>query len=156
LLFSGVALEVAMMFASSSSVDRRHKAARGEVEIRFPAHGMLHTWVAGHMDTSVADFIRTAGNEVISRHGRLLAFHEWADAETYDSAARKLLTDWGTEITADVVKVHILFRSKLAAMGVSVASVVLGGMIAPYQDAQKFQRALQEAVRERHQRGSAC
>lgn len=134
------------MVPFSPNVDRTLETPKGEVRIRFPARGIMHSCVRGHMDVATAEFIRDTGNEFVLHCRRMEVFHQWDSLETYDSAARKVLTDWGLDIRGNVIKVHILFRSKLVAMGVSVATVVLGNMIEAHRDPQKFALALQAAV----------
>ena len=97
--------------------------------------------VDGRLTKAIAERIVEADNTVIREDGRLVAFHDWERAESYDTEARLLLTRWGASIARDVEVVHILFRSKLVAMGVSVAALVLGGMIHPHTTRASFEAA---------------
>ncbi len=77
---------------------------------------------------------------------RLIAFHDWEALTSYESEARTALTTWGFDIRSGVERVHILVRSKLVRMGVSVASIVLVGMIVAHGERTKFDRELFAAL----------
>lgn len=97
--------------------------------------------VEGHLSASIAEQIVQAGNGVVREDGRLVAFHDWERVESYDTEARLLLTSWGRAIAPNVEVVHILVRSKLVAMGVSVAALALGGMLRPHASRATFDAA---------------
>ena len=120
---------------------------RGAVTTWILAPGVLVTRAEGHLDVELAQRIIHSGDVVIARFGGLTAFHDWQRIVTYDSTARAQLTKWGYDIRKDVRRVHILVGSKLVKMGVSVASLVLVGMIAAYDGRPAFERALAEATR---------
>lgn len=120
--------------------------ARGSVTTWVLAPGVLVSRGQGHLDTELAGHIVESGDAVIARYGTLVAFHDWQKIETYDSNARARLTSWDYRIRQDVERVHILVASKLVKMGVSVASLVLVGMIVAYDDRSRFEVALRETL----------
>lgn len=126
-----------------------HRGPRGSVALWMPAPGVLVTRAEGHFHAEMAGAVVAAGNRVIEAHGTLLAFHDWQDVKTYDSETRAKLTDWGYAIRKSVERVHVLVGSKLVKMGVSVASIVLVGMLVGYDEREAFEATLREAVRER-------
>jgi len=125
---------------------RTWETARGSVATWAPASGVYVTRVVGHMEAEIANRIISAGNDVIARDGKLIAFHDWSAVTGYDSACRQSLTQWGYEIRGQVERVHILITNKLVRMGVSVASIVLLGMIVSHDEAATFEAQLQAAI----------
>jgi hypothetical protein len=117
-----------------------------------PAEGVLFTRLDGHMDVAAARRIVDAGNQVIREHGRLLVFHDWEEMLSYDTEARHVLTSWAKEIDRSVERAHILFRSKLVAMGVSVAAMALGGMLTAHPSRTSFVAARRDALATRKPR----
>lgn len=76
--------------------------------------------------------------------GRLEIFHDWSGMTGYDPEARKLLTEWNVRHSGDVQQVHMLVKSRVIAMGVSVSSLVAGRDFAAYSDRHLWERPLAE------------
>jgi hypothetical protein len=123
----------------------RWETPRGSVTTWVLPPNLLVTKADGYMDASLADRIVESGNAVVARYGSLLAFHDWQAITGYESAARVRLTTWGNEIRAKIQRVHVLVGSKLVKMGVTVASLVLGNMLMPYDDRARFEAKLRDA-----------
>ena len=113
------------------------------------APGVLHTVLHGRVTTETARRIIEAGNLIMAEGQRLCAFHDWEDVQSYEPEARPLLTNWGVERRAQIDTVHILLRSGLTRMGVSLAAMVLGRMLKPYRARDAFEAAMAEAIRAR-------
>jgi hypothetical protein len=122
-------------------------SGRGELSVWSPARGIYVTQARVHIDTTLAAKIVAAGDRVVERDGRLTAFHDWEAVESYDTEARLHLTSWGFRIRKQVDKVHILQRSKLLKMGVSVASIALAGMIVSHEEREPFESVLLASLR---------
>jgi hypothetical protein len=122
------------------------KTDRGEVSTWILAPGLYATRAAGHIEVELSSKIVAGGNEVIREHGKLLAFHDWQGIQTYETDARKQLTDWAIGIRGKVERVHLLTGSKLVRMGVAVASIALGDMVTAYEDRTVFEKLLQDAI----------
>jgi hypothetical protein len=122
---------------------------RGELTTWSLAGGIYATRAQGHIDVELVSKMVAAGDEVVREHGTLIGVHDWEGVTTYESVARKKLTDWGYAIRADVERVHFLTGSKLMRMGIAVASLVLGGMIVAYDDREQFEARLRDVIAER-------
>jgi hypothetical protein len=120
---------------------------RGRLTVASPAPGVLQTIATGHVDVAMADRIIAAGERVLAESKPLFGFHDWEGLTGYETECRKRLTEWGMRIRADVGAVHVLVRSRLVAMGVSVASLALQGMIVPYTERPPFEIALAAHLR---------
>lgn len=121
------------------------RTERGAVTTWMLAPNILVSRAEGYVDTELAEHIVASGNDVIARHGSLVAFHDWQQISGYDSKARTRLTKWGDAIRDEVKGVHILVGSKLVKMGVTVASLVLGNMLTAYDDRARFEKAFRAA-----------
>lgn len=120
---------------------------RGRLRLWVPVSGLYVTECTGHMSVEFAKQIVAHGQQEFERMGHLNIFHDWEKLETYDAAARPTLTDWGLALRRSQVQVNLLVRSKLVRMGVSVASIALGGMLQAHPDRAAFEAALQQAMR---------
>ena len=117
--------------------------------------GVLWSWVAGPRlyATEVWGYLSLEMAQVIVSHSALPvraqqmdSFNCWFEMTGYDSAARNLLTQTA-RANAHPGKLHIGTRSKLVAMGVSVANLVLGGRIQHHGSLADMQAAFDAARR---------
>jgi hypothetical protein len=76
----------------------------------------------------------------------LIGFNDWAGMAGYTTEARVALTKWLFTARGPVAEMHVLVRSKLVAMGVSVANLLLGGFVVPYARPERFKTALAERL----------
>jgi hypothetical protein len=126
----------------------RHETSRGRLSLWTLEHGVLVFQIAGQGDKSfVAPIV--AGFE---RSLRLAPVQMFVDVE--------LMTAYDTELRIEVTAamaperkrigcLHILVRSKLVAMGVSVANLALGGIMTIHGSLPVFQQALSAGLAQR-------
>jgi hypothetical protein len=122
------------------------ETARGRLALWVFEPGLLIFQLASHGDRAFVEPI-VAGLERSLQYGPTVQL--FVDAElmtTYDSELR-------TEVTAALLPerhriacLHIVVRSKLVAMGVSVANLALGGLMTIHRDSGSFVAALQAAT----------
>jgi len=129
------------------SVRTTYEGKRCTLTVASPAPGIFHTIGSGVVDTEMAGRIVEAGDRVVADTRPIVAFHDWEALTGYEPKCREILTDWGLRIRADVEAVHLLVRSRLVAMGVSVAGLVLQGMLVSYSTRAPFEAALEERVK---------
>jgi hypothetical protein len=118
-----------------------HETSRGRLALWTLDQGIFVFQVVAHGDKSfVAPVV--AGFE---RSLRLGPSQMFVDVE--------LMTSYDTEVTAAMARerkrigcLHILVRSKLVAMGVSVANLALGGIMTIHGSSPPFQHALQAGL----------
>jgi hypothetical protein len=137
------------MDASLGPPLREFSSTRGALTIWMPAHGLLVTRSEGHIDSALATAFIAAGNDVVSKDGRLMGFHDWLNVNNYASDARNRLTQWGYDIRANVDHVYFLTGSPILRMGIAVASIVLKEMLIVFTDRGAFEQELRAALRER-------
>ncbi|MEL6759169.1 MAG: hypothetical protein AAFP04_02095 [Myxococcota bacterium] len=124
-----------------------------EGEDRFvlanPGPGILATQVAGRAHLSQVHALIAYQQQVLEQHpGGMWVFHNWAEAQSYAQGVRETLVEWTNAHMDAIFRVHLVFRSRLIAMGVSVAMI---GMkrIQVVSSVEELEAGLAEAVRAR-------
>jgi len=116
---------------------------QGTAVYRYPRPWVLVAKISGHLSADMVDDYLTAINYVVDRGRVFYGFHDWSGMPGYDSICRKRFTEWALQHRPKTGGHHILVVSKLVAMGVSTASMLLGGnLITSYTDRAEFERAL--------------
>ncbi len=138
----------------SFRVERRDDGTRSwarqdaRFELRVVTPAVVLDKIAGVIDEELAAIVTAAFEDVLSRTVHPHTFHDWSEVSGYSPKARKVLTDGVASLRPKMRSVHILFSSRLLAMGISVANAVLGGYIKAYGDRQSFDAAYGKALRE--------
>ncbi len=111
-----------------------------------PAHGVFFTRVSGHANLDCALHVMRSFDRLSALTlGALDVFHDWELVTGYDSIVRQELVRWAQEQPKHG-DVHVLVKSRIVAMGVSVANVALGGRLKVYADRQKFEQTRTETI----------
>jgi len=121
---------------------RRIVSARGEMWIWWrPGMRAFVTAATGH-GTAELGTPFLAELEKASALGACEVWDDWSRITSYEAALRVQITDW-TRARPELAKnCHILVGSKLIAMGLSVANMLLGGVMDVRSDRAAFERAL--------------
>jgi hypothetical protein len=128
---------------------------RGELTIQRPAPGVLLYIEKGYLEGSRGELIVGAMERELKFASKLTIFVDGEHLEGYDPPIRTMPTDWLKKNTARVECQHMLVRSQIAKMGLSVAGLVLGAVIKGYTDRRAFEQALRAAVARAPQRPSS-
>jgi hypothetical protein len=130
--------------ATKNSVVSTHDA-RGSLNIYLPKPDLCITRVKGHLSNAMARDWMDALDPHFRRGVRFTTFHEWAQMESYESAARRALTAWVIKNRKSIVSADFLVLSRLVAMGVQTASLAttLAGLpMHAHRDRDEFEHAL--------------
>ena len=103
--------------------------------------------VEGYLDLGMAQLIIKQADPMYEV-GRVDGFHYWFDMTGYDSQARVELTNWVTRHRSRS-RLFIGVRSKIVAMGVSVANLALGNLIRTYAATPELDLALEKRLSEK-------
>jgi hypothetical protein len=118
--------------------------SKGRIWFWSISPGLYATEVRGHLSVDMArHIVRYA--EPLYQQGVLSGFHNWLEMTGYDSQSRVLLTEWVLS-HRDQTHLHIGVRSKIVAMGVSVANLALGNLIRTYSSSAAMEAALEKAL----------
>jgi len=129
-----------------SSAEEHVRWSRGELRIKV-SDDVVYEQVSGYLEKEIVGKITHPIDRLIGQGAKPIIFNDWWELSGYDSDARLKLTDWIFWIRGKIVGSHILVRSKIVSMGVSIANLALGGMLTVYTDRQEFTLAYHRALR---------
>jgi hypothetical protein len=119
---------------------------RGSISVWKVASGVYASCVRGHLDIKMARLIIQVG-EPLYALGPVAGFHDWLEMTGYDSQSRVDLTKWVLSHRQQS-RLFIGVRSKLVAMGVSVANLALGNLIEVHTSGRMLEVALERVLAE--------
>jgi len=137
-----------MQLARPGTNRARHDFARGSLELwplLLSSGPTLIMRCVGHASIEFAEPIATATATLFEK-GRPVVFDDWECVTGYDSALRVKLTEWHKAHEDRMERTHILVGSRLLAMGVSVANLVMGGRLDVYASRREFEAQLARRV----------
>jgi hypothetical protein len=128
--------------ASSALELGRVEQPRGSAVFYEPAPGVLLLRVQGHIPMEAAAAAIQLRDKSLRARANIHLFDDAWEATSYDSAARLALTEWAKQNASRIGSHHLLLRSKILAMGVSVANLALRQQIAVHTAPEAFAKAL--------------
>ncbi|QRN93392.1 hypothetical protein JRI60_29875 [Archangium violaceum] len=118
----------------------------GELQLWTPAPHVIVTKFQGTMfDAHLAHLAMVTIEGLVASQPKMDIFHDWEGMELYATEARTLMTDRAVPLAPRINSLSVLFGSKVVRMGVSMASLKLGG-IPLYNSREDFERAVRQAV----------
>ncbi len=121
---------------------------RGLLRLERPLAGIVLTRVEGFAGVELGDRIISWVDSAIEDGETPAVFHDWELATGYEPAVRPRFTEWYMRIRRSVGAIHVLARSKLVTMGVSLVSLATGSEIFAYRERLLFTKAFDAAVLE--------
>jgi hypothetical protein len=115
----------------SDSQSECWRASRGTLRLSWTESGCMLVVLGVHGDRALAPLMTRRADAIIAQTKLTLFFDFW-EMPTYDSEMRMLWTQWLLSHRSHLNGLHVLARSKLVSMGVSVANLALGGIIQSY------------------------
>lgn len=128
-----------------TSGGRGLESARGTVGV-WARSPVLLIQLMGYGDGVFADQIIMGFEEIAPKPQKVQIFFEMGGMENYESALRTRLTAHFSQHRAKIASLHVFTRSKLVAMGVSVANLALGGIITNHDSMASLQGALDRTL----------
>ena len=113
-----------------------------------PAPSILATRANGMGSLELVERIIAFGDELLLVVPGIRIFHDFRDVTGYRAEARRRLVDWGVQKRDRILETHVLFRSKVVAMGVSIATTLLRDQLSGYSKPLEFEAARRLAIRE--------
>ena len=110
--------------------------------------------IKGELTVELARPLANAIVRVAAGGHRILGFADWWAMENYETAARQLLTETAKRVATRTEAYHVLLRSRVVALGIQAANLVLGNL-QPYTDRARFEQAMARATAERRLQASA-
>jgi hypothetical protein len=119
---------------------------RGLVRLERPVAGVVLTKVEGFAAVELGARLIAWVNASIEQGERPTVLHDWEGATGYEPALRPRFTEWYLRVRKEAGEVHVLTRSKLVTMGVTLVSLATGNEIFAYTDRHAFSRAFEQAL----------
>lgn len=122
----------------------------GELQIWTPAPHVIVTRFQGPMyDAHLAHLaMMTIEGLIAAQQAKVDIFHDWEEMELYATEARTIMTERAIPIAAKINSLSVLFSSKVVRMGVSMATLKLGG-IHMFTAREEFEKAVRQASESR-------
>ena len=124
---------------------KRVKVERGELAYWELATRVYATQTTGFMTRAMSNLIMEHGEKLYARGGTVYGFHDWLQMSNYESHCRVELTNWVLSHRAQSV-LHIAVASRIVAMGVAVANMMLGSLIHIHANEREIERALRDVL----------
>ncbi|WP_050428892.1 hypothetical protein [Chondromyces crocatus] len=133
---------------SSPAVEREWwKGPTWEIQIFYPAPGVLYTRAEGQADLECAQHAMQAFDRVAAATTEKVAvFHDWEGITAYTAEVRSTYTKWSKGHVERLAGVHILIRSRMVAMAVTLVSAAVGGVITAHYDRNAFEKLRAETI----------
>jgi hypothetical protein len=129
---------------------RGWRTAKGSLSIWTPAPTLLVLQIAGH---GAGDFCRpciAAFDQCIAKDAPIRMFVDLEQMHNYDTGLRTEVTRHLVDHKSGLGGLDVLVRSRIVAMGVSVANMALGGLVAMHASRVAFLRDLDAELRAVH------
>ena len=133
---------------SSRPAERSWESPRGKVIARTPARGVLVFIETGFLHDDFAEKLILCLDGALVPGRKLELFVDAAKLEGYTPLIRTAPSDWLKAHLNQVSKQHMLVASRITRMGLSVASLALGGVLVGYTDKGDFEREIARATQQ--------
>jgi hypothetical protein len=123
------------------------RGPNGALEISSLSANVVCLQLTGVTDQPAAVVIERTLAKQFAVAGRLATFWDLSELVNYHSDVRIFSTRVLLAHRKQIITMHTFTRSKLVAMGVSVANLALGGIITAHARRASFDAALNELLR---------
>lgn len=111
---------------------------------------MVVTRARGYGDVGIIRFYTGRVDRLLLADPQLhfRSFHHWAEVDRFDAKARAQLRTWAEQQSKSLADAHYLVGSRIMSMAISAAALALGRRLVAYTDEEKFEAALDQAIRD--------
>jgi hypothetical protein len=128
------------------------RTARGCMGLWVPGPSLLVVSFVGHGEAGFVQPLLTAYHG-LAKADRAHLFFDAESLSNYDSALRTELTAAFFPDRANLGSLHVLVKSRLVVMGVSVANLALGGIVTSTSERASFKAKLDACLFDSHVAG---
>jgi hypothetical protein len=118
----------------------------GTTTSKLLATNVVLVTATGHLGPERLKEMQAAANDMIAKGIRAAVFWDVTACPTVDTAFRRGMTGWHTEIEPKLQSQSVLVASQIVAMAVTVVGMLTGGVLKMYSSRTKFEAALAAAV----------
>ncbi|HEX7664301.1 MAG TPA: STAS/SEC14 domain-containing protein [Polyangiaceae bacterium] len=131
----------------SFGAPRVHRVfAESEYWLWLPQDTVVVSRITGRGTDEVADAMIEAFDKNVGAEPKVSIFTDLSEMTDYSSRARTVLTAWMKRNMPRSRTVHVAVKSKLVAMGVSVANLALRSGMKIHSDTAEFEEAIREEM----------
>ncbi|MCC6555610.1 MAG: hypothetical protein IT372_21825 [Polyangiaceae bacterium] len=127
------------------------KSESWEIFIFNPAPGVLYTRMIGYADLACARHAMRGFDRIAMAPGLVDAFHDWEQVTGYRTEVRQEYTAWSKGHSDRLSSIHVLLKSRIVAMGVSVFNAACGGIVTAHHSRASFERIRAQVILRRRQ-----
>jgi hypothetical protein len=127
----------------------RFAEREGEGLVWTPGQGVVVVSLGGIVRSELSVPVIECLDEQRGSHRSLALFFDASRVERYESGFRIALTEHFIANRKVISSLEVFARSRLVSMGISVASLALGGLIKASKSADEFKQSLETALRDR-------
>src|SRR5512139_572040 len=99
----------------------------GSYQAERPKPWLFVGSITGHYAESMVGPYLAEMTKALGQGRKVVGFHDWSGMTSYDTQCRLKMTDWVLRHRTETEQHKILLTSKLVAMGVATASLIIGG-----------------------------
>ena len=119
----------------------------GTFSCERPEPWLVSGRISGHYAESMVGPYLAEMSRTLGQGRKVVGFHDWSEMTSYDTPCRLKMTDWVMRHRAQTERHYILLTSKLVAMGVATANLLIGGgLLVAFTDPAEL-RAAERKVR---------
>lgn len=119
---------------------------KGSLAVWMLSTDVIVQTLKGHCTLELSTGMYEGVRQLVGRGGRFHVFDNYDEATGYDTEVRHHIIQFSRVLRPSIKSLHILFRSKLLAMGVSLFDAAVGGGVKSYSNRTKFELQLLDAV----------
>lgn len=123
----------------------RLSTEKGSVTYAFPKPDVVVARYAGILTVELFRGMDEVLARRLALRPSLRLYVDLGDIEHYEPAFREGWAGWFRAHRAQTAALHVLFRSRLVGIGLTVISVALGASITTYSDRAAFERVVSAA-----------
>jgi len=101
----------------------------------------------GHSDASYVDFLEGVVDDVFGGRRDLHFLVDCEEQTGFDAQFRRRIVEWAKRLEPRTMTYCLLVRSRVVALGIAVAGLLVGGKTKVVSDREKFNSQLELAVR---------
>jgi hypothetical protein len=115
---------------------------RGEAFLSFVAPNVLLCTIRRHVSELLGAAIVLEFDRMLAQCTRMHLFIDADEMTGYDTEFRSRSTEWGSRARPRLISNHVLVRSKIVAMGVTVANMIIRGNVEMHSNRADFEKSL--------------
>jgi hypothetical protein len=124
-----------------------HHTARGELKIWRAAPTVMVFKYKGHTDGGYVDFIERVIDNAFENQTDLHFLVDCEEQTGFDAHFRERIVEWAKKWEPRTLTYCLLARSRVVAIGMAVANLLIGGKITVVSSRKAFSSQLELAVR---------